>query len=392
MTIKTTINRLMLVFMLGMAGVLAVGGISACGKTIRFGRGVFPDTDFEMYVRYTFDSNHDGKLSDAERKAVKEIDIGDASVYQLEWEYNPALSVEGVEYFPNLEKLNCSYNAIKKLDVSKLKNLRELRCGHNLISKLDVSKNKKLKTLICNGNRIKKLDVSKNVNLEVLYCGENKIKKIDISRNKKLKGLSVRHSKLHSINIKNQKNLEELYCRDNKIKKLNLKYNKKLTVLECQENQIEKLELSHLGRLNYLYCSNNRLTELNLRGNPLLELFYCDNNCLVSGNRNISYTQFLDDINNVWTTFSPQKRTMEVKKIGKYYYVPIRNFNRTNAVTNLSEGKITDKGIKLTGKKLPEKITYEYNMFNDGDQKTKVTIKVRKPKKQIKKKKGKKKK
>ena len=73
-----------------------------------------------------------------------------------------------------------------------------------------------------------------------------------------------------------------------------------------------------------------------------------------------------------------QKRTIKVKKIGKYYYVPVKDFNQTNVVTELSAGKITDKGIQLKGKKIPKKITYQYNMFNDGDQKTKVTITVKK--------------
>jgi len=124
--------------------------------------------------------------------------------------------------------------------------------------------------------------------------------------------------------------------------------------------------------LDYLACSNNNIKKLNLRNNHFLAYLYCRNNCLVVGNIKLSYHQLRD------TEYVPQKRTIRLKKIGKYYYVPLKGIQQTNEITKLSAGKITDKGIWLTGKKVPKKITYEYNMFTDGENMTKEEIKVKK--------------
>ena len=368
---KTTI-KIMLVLVMGVISLSGMGGITAQGKSIEISADTFPDDDFLMYVEYAFDTNRDWKLSDAEKNAVKEIDIGQFSKYKLELEYNNAVTLKGIEYFPNLEKLDCSDNSIEELDVSKLKKLEELRCYGNNIRKLNVKKNTRLKRLYCANNKLKEIDLSRNLNLEEFYARENQISKIDISTNKKLSAISVSENKLKKINLKSQKNLKKIYCAGNKIKKLDLKYNKKIITLDCLDNEIKELDVTHLSQLDYLRCSKNKLKKLDLSKNKLITMFYCDGNSLISGNLHISYTQMEQ------CEYSSQKRTIKVKKIGKYYYVPINNFNKTNVVTNLSAGKITDKGIQLKGKKIPKKITYEYNMFNDGEQKTKVTITVKK--------------
>lgn len=364
--------KVLIVLAAGMLSLLGTDRIPAQGKSIKIGMDTFPDDDFQMYVKYAFDTDRDGKLSDAEREAVKEINIGRSSEYKLGLEYNNAVTLKGIEYFPNLEKLDCSQNSIEKLDVSKLKNLKELRCNNNLISKLNVKNNPRLKLLYCAGNRLKGIDLSQNRNLQEFYGRENQISKIDLSANKKLSFISVSENKLKKIDVRGQKKLKEFYCASNKLKKLDLKYNKKLASLDCLENKLVELDIKHLSQLDYLRCSNNKLKKLDLRKNRMLTRLYCDNNSLISGNLHISFTQLED------CEYIHQKRTMKVNKIGRYYYVPVGNFNRTNVVTELSAGKITDRGIRLKGKKIPKKITYQYNMFNDGSQKTKVTITVRK--------------
>ena len=365
-------TKIMLLLAMGILSLLGTHGAIVQAKSIDIDMDTFPDDDFQLYVEYAFDTNRDGKLSDAERRAVKEIDISDCSEYKLGLEYNNAVSLKGIEYFPNLEKLDCSENSIEKLDVSKLKNLKELRCNNNLIRKLNVKNNSKLKLLYCAGNKLKGIDLSKNVNLIKFYGRENQIGKIDLSANRRLTFISVSENKLKKIDLRAQKKLKEFYCASNQIKDLYVKYNRKLTTLDCLDNKIEELDIKHLSQLDYLRCSNNKLKKLNLSKNKLITELYCNKNSLISGNLHISYTQLED------CEYIHQRRTIKVKKIGRYYYVPIGNFNRTNVVTELSAGKITDRGIRLKGKKIPKKITYQYNMFNDGSQKTKVTITVKK--------------
>lgn len=349
--------------------LLGIGGTVIQGKSIKIDMDTFPDDTFREYVGHALDTNQNGKLSAAERNAVKEIYVNE---YLMEFERNTAFSVKGIEYFPNLEKLNCSENMIEKLDISKNKNLKVLVCEDNYIKKLDVSKNKKLKRLYCGKNNLKKIDISKNRNLQGLDASRNQISKINISKNTKLRFLDIGDNKIKYLDLKKQKKLEGLWCGDNKIKKLNLKYNKDLITISCEYNKIEKLDVAHLSKLDCLYCSNNRLTKLDLSNNKLITALTCDKNSIISGNLHVSPTQL------EYYEYNNQERTIKVKKLGKYYYVPIKNFNRTNKVTELSAGEITDKGIRLKGKEIPKKITYQYNMFVDGDKVTNVTIMVKK--------------
>ncbi len=83
----------------------------------------FPDAAFRQYVSDQFDQDKDGVLTKTEREAVTEINVEDG--------YN-GVKIEdltGIEYFPNLTKLNCSGNALTKLDLSANTKLEELNCS-----------------------------------------------------------------------------------------------------------------------------------------------------------------------------------------------------------------------------------------------------------------------
>ena len=88
----------------------------------------------------------------------------------------------------NLKKIVIFENELTEIDVSKLTELEVLSCGYNNLSSLDVSKNKKLKRLYCASNDFEVLDISQNLDIEVLVCvsktPEDKIKTIYIPANK----------------------------------------------------------------------------------------------------------------------------------------------------------------------------------------------------------------
>ena len=65
--------KVMIVLAAGLLSLLGEGRIPAQGKSIDIDMDTFPDDDFQLYVEYAFDTDRDGKLSDAERRAVKEI-------------------------------------------------------------------------------------------------------------------------------------------------------------------------------------------------------------------------------------------------------------------------------------------------------------------------------
>ena len=124
-----------------------------------------PDKTFREYLLKQFDKDGNGVLTPAERYAVTEIDVNDKNI----------TSLKGIEFFPNLKKLDCGHNRLTSLDVSKNTELTYLKCNYNRLTELDVSKNTELTYLDCGYNRLTELDVSQNTKLTALYFVSNKI-------------------------------------------------------------------------------------------------------------------------------------------------------------------------------------------------------------------------
>ena len=82
-------------------------------------------------------------------------------------------NLKGIEYFTALETLECGYNSLTTLDVSKNTALKTLKCLSNQLTILDVSQNTALEYLDCLSNQLTSLDVSKNTALTKLNCSEN---------------------------------------------------------------------------------------------------------------------------------------------------------------------------------------------------------------------------
>ena len=121
----------------------------------------FPDPTFRDYVSQNFDkSHHDVKLSQNELDDVKKIAINNTSV----------TSLQGIEYFKNLDFLDCSRNKITSLKLGNNTNLCMLDCSINNLTSLDVSKNINLRMLNCSGNQLTSLDLSGNTMPISLSC------------------------------------------------------------------------------------------------------------------------------------------------------------------------------------------------------------------------------
>ena len=82
-------------------------------------------------------------------------------------------SLQGIEYFESLTKLERSYNQLESLDVSANTALTELYCLYNQLTSLDVSANTALTELYCLSNQLTSLDVSANTALTFLECEDN---------------------------------------------------------------------------------------------------------------------------------------------------------------------------------------------------------------------------
>ena len=111
----------------------------------------FPDEKFRKeLLRSSYDKDQDGYFSPEEISAITKIDF---RYYECE-------SLKGIEYFTELTELDCSYDKLTSLDVSKNTKLKKLVCKENQITSLDLRKNKDLEILDCHLNQISSLNVN----------------------------------------------------------------------------------------------------------------------------------------------------------------------------------------------------------------------------------------
>ena len=186
----------------------------------------FPDDNFIAYVELGCDKDHDGTLSQDELNRVTELYVDHANIKDL----------TGIELFPNLDKLDCKYNNLTRLDVSKNTKLTKLYCESNQLTGLDLSKNTALTELDCALNQLTGLDLSKNTALTVLYCESNHLTSLDLSKNTALTVLNCQDNQLTSLDLSKNTALTKLYCALNQLTSLDLSKNTALTILGCSGN------------------------------------------------------------------------------------------------------------------------------------------------------------
>ena len=222
-------------------------GLTACSKKDTEGpkskmEQDFPDPIFRAYVLENFDTDGDGKISEAEALAVTQIVVGDD--YHWAEDDKAISSLKGIEYFTNLTFLQCGGNRLTKLDISRNTALTKLKCMGNQLTELDVSKNTALTELWCYGNQLTALDVSKNTELRYLYCAGNQLTKLDVSKNTELRYLYCFTNQLTTLNISGCTALETLLCYRNQLTALDVSKNTALQWLSCYSNQLTELDLS----------------------------------------------------------------------------------------------------------------------------------------------------
>lgn len=255
----------------------------------------FPDTTFRNYIYNNFDTDKTGILSPAEIQAVSRIECHHMGISSL----------KGVEVFSELSYLDCGFNNLSELDVSKNTKLQTLGIASNSISYLDLSHNQYLQTLAtgtelqdsdgtwrtygnplgwldvsnnralryleCPGNGLSTLDVSNNTELEVLRCWSNNLSSLDLSRNTKLLRLACSSNPISYLDVSYNPDLVSLVFQHCNISALNLGSKAKLEVFRGNNNNLTSLDLSNLTALQRMECAHNTLTSVSLSGCSSLE-------------------------------------------------------------------------------------------------------------------------
>lgn len=272
-----------------------------------------PDENFKTLLLAACDANNDGEISAEEAEEITSLDIS-ATIPQI-------TSLEGIEYFTNLETLDCSYNRIGSLNLTSNTKLKELLASSNLLESVALPSS--ITTLDLSNNKLSTVDVSKMKELTSLNVTNNKLGSLNLSQNKQLTEVLCLNNQLTALDVSNLAKLAELNCSKNQISRLDLSENANLTSLDasknaltildvtacgeltelsCSENQLTKLYISGLSKIKVLDCSDNSLTEINLTGCEAVTSLDCSNNALASMNIvPIKALQSLDCSNNALT-------------------------------------------------------------------------------------------
>jgi Leucine-rich repeat (LRR) protein len=132
----------------------------------------FPDENFRTYIQSTIDKDKNGYLSVSERQDVTSININSKGIAR----------VKGIEYFPNLEWLNCITNQLTSLNLEYNRKLKVLNCRSNQLTYLNISQNELLEELNCSSNQLTQLVFENNPNLEKIYIHKNKVRGDNMTR------------------------------------------------------------------------------------------------------------------------------------------------------------------------------------------------------------------
>lgn len=169
--------------------------------------------DLKDYCYNWYDTDKNGKVSMKEAASATYMGV---AARTIEYFY-------GLEYFTNLEELNCMQSKVVYMDVSGNTKLKVLNCAGNQLKSLDLSHNKSLETLSCENNQLTSLDVSNNTQLKHLFCDRNQLTSLNVSKNTMLYAL---------------------YCGSNKLTEIDLSNTPQLAVFSCSKNKIQTMDLS----------------------------------------------------------------------------------------------------------------------------------------------------
>jgi len=221
------------------------------------------------------DANNNGEIEVSEALLVKELRVGGQFT-------NPGYisSLVGIEYFTNLQVLNCSYNPqLTTVNFNTLVNLKQLYCSGTSITSLDASSLINLRELIFFINQLTSLNVSGLTNLTWLECSYNQLTSLNVSGLTSLTHLKVYNNRLSALNVSNLTNLQVLDCHSNLLTSLNTTGLSQIGILNCNFNQLITLDVTDIS-VGYIYmdCSNNNLTSLDMSSVGKINRIVCSNN------------------------------------------------------------------------------------------------------------------
>lgn len=233
--------------------------IKQAGKELPY-PAVIPDKVLKTYIMTNFDTNKDGEISKEEAEAVKTIELTGSEI----------ASIDGLEYFPNLETVDFTTHRLLKADFSQCYALKELNLssGAGLSSVVLPASLEELSIMQC--NKLKKIDLSAAPNLKNLYASNSGfVVAPDLSKNTKLESVGFGAAKFSTIDVSKNTELKSLNVGGDVFNSLDVTNNPKLTDLSVT-GTITALDLTKSVQLEVLNISNTKIAEIDVTNCPYL--------------------------------------------------------------------------------------------------------------------------
>ena len=169
----------------------------------------------------------------------------------------------------NISSFYCSSANLISLDVSENSALQQLQCSSNKnLTNITFGSNLSLSHLECNYNSLTSLDVSKATSLINLFCSNNQLSELDLSKNINLEYIQCTDNQLTALDLSKNINLEMIQCQNNKLTELDFSKNINLGSIECQNNLFSAEAFNRLFRTLNDISAVYRYKGISIKGNP----------------------------------------------------------------------------------------------------------------------------
>ena len=140
--------------------------VKTAENTIAVDSTNFPDDAFRQYIADNLDVDGDGYLDEYERGIAVSNDGRYYNAFDMEAENLGIADLTGIEFFPNLRRLNARRNNMTSVDLSGNTQLEELSLDECPIDTLDISTCTKLRRFYAEGCNFTSISVTHCPDLE----------------------------------------------------------------------------------------------------------------------------------------------------------------------------------------------------------------------------------
>jgi hypothetical protein len=184
---KTFLLPLLFFQIIGFSQIIPIPDINFKNKLLQ------ANTNNNIAGFIKIDLNNNGEIEQSEALNVTYLFLFTSNISSL----------DGIEFFTNLQFLYCHYNSLSSLNITSLTQLKILRCDVNNLSSINLTGLTNLQGLNCTSNQINNLNFTGLNNLKSIICANNQITQLNFNTNPLFEELVCNNNNLTQINIKN---------------------------------------------------------------------------------------------------------------------------------------------------------------------------------------------